>query len=98
MKIYSFARLFNFSIMSRPLMKLSADANKVLFEVLTNPNLPEQLACLHDLALYDSGDALLGPEEKQALFSIRQLALSMRRMKRAERYRLRKILRKNMLL
>ena len=83
--------------MLQPFMKLSADANNVLVEVLTNPNLPEQLKCLHDLALYDSGDALLGPEEKQALFCIDQLVKTMRRMKREERHKLRNMLRKKML-
>lgn len=62
-------------------------AHTLLNHVLTTPQLPEQLDLLHSLALYDSGDYLLGPEEKEALLNIAQLAKLLRQIPRAQ-YRL----------
>lgn len=47
---------------------------KVLLTHLANPTLSTHLRQLHDLALYDSGDALLGDEEKDSLLAAKSLA------------------------
>lgn len=68
-------------------------AHTLITHLLTSPNLAEQLNIVHDLALYDSGDALLGEIEKDALFSIKQLAERITRIGRKERKQLQKLLR-----
>lgn len=46
----------------------------LIAHLASNPLLPAQLRMLHSLALYDSGDAVLGREEKEALQAVQQLA------------------------
>lgn len=57
-------------------------AAKLLFaHLITVPNLAEQLLHVHNLAIYDSGAALLGPEEKECLLNTKELAERIRPMK-----------------
>jgi hypothetical protein len=50
-------------------------AHTLLTHILANwATLPHQLKRLHDLALYDSGDALLDSDDKEALHNVRELA------------------------
>lgn len=63
------------------------EAHALLNHLITTPELAEQLDTLHNLALYDSGDALLGPEEKEALLNVARLAQLLRQIPR-KHYRL----------
>lgn len=64
---------------------------KALVSQLLATNLPADLKTLHDLALYDSGDALLGEEEKQSLLNTIQLAQRLEDLTDAERQMLSEI-------
>lgn len=62
--------------MKRPLKVVRGSAPHTLFLHLLHcpKRLARQLEALHDLALYESGEALLGPEEKEALLNAKELA------------------------
>lgn len=60
--------------MLKQLIRSSA-AYTLLLHLVSTPGIAQQLFSLHDLALYESGDALLGPEEKEALRDVRELAV-----------------------
>jgi hypothetical protein len=67
-------------------------AKLLLQHLLTTPNLANELETLHDLALYESGDALLGAEEKEALMNTKQLAQRIAELKEEDFEFLREIL------
>lgn len=46
----------------------------LLAYLITSPGLANHLRILFDLALFESGDALIGADEKEALQSVRHLA------------------------
>ena len=50
----------------------------LLAHLAMNPALADDLLTLHNLALYDSGEALLGAEEKSSLQSVQQLSALLR--------------------
>lgn len=74
-------------------LKQSHKAHKLLTHLLTTPQLADNLKTLHDLALYESGDALLGVEEKEALHNVRELADRLKRMGKKSRKQLIALLR-----
>jgi len=47
---------------------------RALVSLLLTESLPDDLRTLHNLALYESGGALLGEEEKNSLLNAMQLA------------------------
>lgn len=67
-------------------------ARLLMQHLLTAPSLSDDLQTLHDLALYESGDALLGAEEKEALFNVKQLAALLAELKEEDYQRLRSCL------
>lgn len=48
--------------------------------IMSCPRLASQLMTLHDLALYDSGDARLSTEEKEALLNCKTLSAHIARL------------------
>lgn len=55
-------------------------AKNLILHLLGSPDLSRHLQTLHDLALYESGEALLGPEEKEALQEVNELRVRIERM------------------
>lgn len=64
---------------------LTPEAHQLLLHLVTCPDLADNLQTLHTLALYESGDALLGREEKEALLNIRELALRLGMLNEADK-------------
>jgi hypothetical protein len=66
--------------MTNEKLELTSTAKTLLTHLVTTPDFPTQLKTLHNLALYESGDALLGTDEKQALFNCISLAEKLERL------------------
>lgn len=65
--------------------------NLVVTHLLTT-DLAESLKILHDLALYESGDALLSLHEKQALHEVMELARRLEQLTDDDKDHLRSLL------
>jgi len=71
---------------------IPTQAKALLLHLLGNPEMPEQLQTLHNLALYESGDAMLGPEEKSALQNAKELAVRLAKLGKKDLNYLRSLL------
>lgn len=76
----------------KTLRKTSTAARNVLVELLANPDLPKHLERLRELAVYESGDTYIGPDEKEALRSIRSFERKLRRLNARGRAAIRNVL------